>query len=184
MTNYPSLLRPTVTETLLVTGGHPVAIPKAQLQLRQWRGQPILDTFGNKPLVDFAGRPVFAELCLYELFRLSGWEARWVETYGAPAARPNMFTDWRDVPRKQQQHQPLPDTWVTELLVSVAAQNNGRYGGCWDVMGWHGETVVFAELKRFRKDRVQATQLAWLEAGLKAGLQPENFLFVEWDFKQ
>ncbi len=147
-------------------------------------GQPLQHTFGNKPLVDFAGRPVFAELCLYELFRLSGWDARWVETYGAPATGPYLFTGWLDAPLKQQQYQPHTAAWVAELLASIAVHNNGRYGGCWDVVGWHGETVVFAELKRFRKDRVQATQLAWSEAGLKAGLQPEIFLFVGWDFKQ
>lgn len=183
MSEYPSLLCPTTTETLLVAG-QPVAVPKVQLALRQWHGQPILDTFGNKPLVDFAGRAVFAELCVYELFRLSGWEARWVETYGAPASRPNLFTDWREVPRKQQQHQPLADTWVTELLTVIAAHNKGSYAGCWDVLGWRGEAIVFAELKRLKKDRLQATQLAWLAAGLKTGLQPENFLFVEWDFSK
>jgi hypothetical protein len=92
---------------------------------------------------------------------------------------------WLDVPRKQHQHQPLTndaDRWVVDLLESVAAHNGSRYGGCWDVVGWHDETIVFAELKRLKKDRVQATQLAWLEVGLRAGLRPENFLFIEWDF--
>jgi len=69
-----------------------------------------------------------------------------------------------------------------ELLNSVAAHNKGSYAGCWDVLGWHGETIIFAELKRPKKDRVQATQPTWLEAGLKEGLRLENFLFVEWDF--
>ena len=181
MSEYPSLLRPTATETLIIAG-QPTAIPKAQLTFRQWKGAPLSDTLGKKPLVNFAGRPLFAELCVFELFRLSGWDARWVETYGAPAARPSMFTNWSDVPRKQQQHQPLTDAWIIDLLASIAALNNGSHGGCWDVLGWHGETVVFAELKRLKKDRLQATQPAWLEAGLKVGLQAENFLLVEWDF--
>lgn len=184
MLQYPSLLRPTATEALTVAD-QLLIVPKTQLRLRPWQGPLVPDTLGGKPLIDFSGRPVFAELCLYELFRLSGWEARWVEPYGAPAKRPNLFTNWLDVPRKQQQHQPLTnadDKWVVELLEAVAAHNGGRYGGCWDVVGWHGDTILFAELKRLKKDRVQATQLAWLEAGLKAGLHPENFLFVEWDF--
>ncbi|SMB97268.1 hypothetical protein SAMN00120144_0330 [Hymenobacter roseosalivarius DSM 11622] len=141
-----------------------------------------MNHFGHKPLIDFGGLPVFAELCVYELFRLSGWEARWLETYGAPAAGPYLFTNWLDVPLKQQQHQPLRVAWVAELLEVIAAYNKGRYGGCWDVIGWHGKTIVFAELKRRKKDRLQTTQPLWLEAGLRAGLQPENFLFVEWDF--
>lgn len=181
MSEYPSLLRPTTTATMLVAG-QLVTVPKVQLDLRPWQGTPMLDTFGNKPLVDFAGRAMFAELCVYELFRLSGWEARWIETYGAPAAQPKLLTTWREVPRQQQQHQPLTDTWVAERLASIAAHNKGSYAGCWDVLGWHSETIIFAELKRLKKDRVRATQPAWLEAGLKTGLKLENFLLVEWDF--
>ncbi|WP_035565617.1 hypothetical protein [Hymenobacter sp. IS2118] len=181
MPNYPSLLLPTCTEILIVWG-QTVAVPKAQLQFRAWDGPALEDTFGNKPLIDFGGRPVFAELCVYELFRLSGWDARWVETYGAPAKSPKMFTSWLNTHRSQQQHQPLTEAWVAELLAAIAAHNNGRYGGCWDVLGWHNDTAIFAELKRLKKDRLQTTQPAWLEAGLKAGLQPENFLLVEWDF--
>lgn len=181
MIKYPSLLRPTATESITVAG-QLVVIPKVELILRPWSGAPLTNHFGHKPLIDFGGRPMFAELCVYELFRLSGWEVRWVETYGAPAATPYLFTNWLDAPLKQQQHQPLSDTWVAELLTSIAAQNNGRYGGCWDVLGWRGETILFAELKRRKKDRLQATQPLWLEAGLRAGLRPENFLFVEWAF--
>lgn len=181
MIEYPSLLRPTTAESMLVAG-QLVAIPKVELRLRPWTGAVIGNTFGGKPLIDFGGRPVFAELCVYELLRLSGWDARWVETYAAPASGPYLFTDWLDAPLKQQQHQPLTAAWVAELLTSIAAHNNGRYGGCWDVLGWHNETIVFAELKRRKKDRLQATQPLWVEAGLRTGLQPENFLFVEWDF--
>ncbi len=183
MLQYPSLLRPTATETLTVAG-QVLTVPKTQLQLRPWQGPQIVDAFGKKPLIDFAGRAVFAELCIYELFRLSGWDARWVEPYGAPATQPKFFIEWLDVPRKQQQHHPLTmvDEEIAKRLDAIAAQNKGSFAGCWDVMGWYENTVLFAESKRLKKDRVQSTQLAWLEASLKAGLRPENFLFVEWDF--
>ncbi len=162
--------------------GQSVVVPKAVLHFRQWQGQPIRDTFGGKPLVDFAGRPVFAELCVYELFPLAGWEARWVETYGAPATQPMLLVDWIDTSRAQQPQQPLPGMGVGELMPRIASHNGGTYAGCWDVLGWHGDTVLFAELKRAKKDRLQATQPQWLAAGLRAGLAPENFLLVEWDF--
>ena len=183
---YPSLLRPNTTETLLLAG-QPVAVPKVELALREWQGPPIADTFGGKKLIDFAGRPLFAELCVYELFRLSGWNARWVETYGAPATQPKMLTAWLDIPsaqRKQQPHVPLSENEATVAgaLAAIAAANNGSYAGCWDVLGWNGPTLIFAELKRYKRDRLQATQPAWLAAGLAAGLQPANFLLVEWDF--
>ncbi|WP_022821680.1 hypothetical protein [Hymenobacter norwichensis] len=88
---YPSLLRPTTTEAF-TSAERVLTVPKVELQLRRWGGAPISHTFGNKPLIDFGGRPVFAELCVYELARLSGWQARWVETYGAGAMTPHHFT--------------------------------------------------------------------------------------------
>jgi len=71
-----------------------LTINKVELQFRRWEGSPLSNTFGNKSLIDFGGRPVFAELCVYELMRLSGWQARWVETYGAGAMTPNHFTQF------------------------------------------------------------------------------------------
>lgn len=178
--NYPSLLRPTATEAL-PSNGMVLTVPKAELRFRRWEGTPLSNTFGNKPLIDFGGRPVFAELCVYELMRLSGWQARWVETYGAGAMTPNHFTRWVDARLAGQQHEPITDPRLLELLHRIAQANGHTYAGCWDVLGWKGETVLFAELKRLKKDRIRPTQPRWLEAGLQAGLQPTNFLLVEWD---
>ncbi|WP_156126510.1 hypothetical protein [Hymenobacter sp. DG25B] len=158
-----------------------LTVPKVELQLRRWAGAPICSTFGNKPLIDFGGRPVFAELCVYELIRLSGWQARWVETYGAGTMTPNHFTAWADAGLAGQQHEPITDPKIQDLLQKIAQANGNSYAGCWDVVGWKGEAIVFAELKRLKKDRIRATQPRWLEAGLQIGLQPENFLLVEWD---
>ena len=177
---YPSLLRPTTTEVL--TGADRVlTVPKVELQLRRWSGAPVSNTFGNKPLIDFGGRPVFAELCVYELARLSGWQARWVETYGAGAVTPHHFTTWADAGLAGQQHDPIPDPAVQDLLLRIAQANGDTYAGCWDVVCWNGEAMVFAELKRHKKDRIRATQPRWLEAALQVGLEPANFLLVEWD---
>lgn len=180
---YPSLLQPTVTEMLPIPGGPAIAIPKVELALRRWAGPPITDTLNGKALLDVAGRPLFAELAVYELFRLSGWEACWIEPYGAPALRPRHYATWLpDATWAAQPQQPISDAAVLALLHRLATANNHSYAGCWDVLGWHQGEVLFAELKRRRRDRLQATQPRWLAAGLQAGLQPKNFLLVEWDF--
>lgn len=179
---YPSLLRPTAVEALLVNE-QLVAGPKVELRLRKWAGAAIADDFGHKPLLEVAGKPLFAELCIYELFRLSGWDARWIETYGASAQNPACFTQWLpEVARAGQQRQPIADKEVADLLQRLAAANHNSYADCWDTVGWHNSTILFAELKRYKKDKLQPTQLRWLQAGLQVGLQPENFLLVEWDF--
>lgn len=178
---FPSLLRPTTIEQVLVNG-RSCSIPKVELQLRRWEGIPLTNTLNGKPLIDFGGRPVFAELCLYELVRLSGWQARWVEPYGAPAKAPRLLTAWADDQLTAQHHEPIAEPWVASLLQRIANANGGTYAGCWDIVGWHQDQVVFAELKRRRLDRIRSTQLDWLEAALQLGLQSENFLLVEWDF--
>jgi hypothetical protein len=177
---YPSLLRPTGVEKMMVQG-RPLVIPKLALTLRSWTGPSITHTLNGKPLLDFGGRPVFAELCVYELTRLSGWDARWVETYGAPALRPHCFTSWADALLGEQKHDPIAEPFVTNLLQHMAMANGNTYAGCWDVVAWKGERVLFMELKRRKQDQIRATQLAWLETGVRLGMRVEDFLLVEWD---
>lgn len=177
---YPSLLRPNTTESL-TSNGQTITIPKLELQLRRWEGASLDNTFGKKPLIDFGGKPVFAELCIYELMLLSGWQARWVEPFAAGAMTPKYLTRWADAGIAEQQHEPITDPAMLSLLHKIAQANGNTYAGCWDVVGWQGEAVLFAELKRHKKDRVRPTQPRWLEASLQAGLQPANFLLVEWD---
>jgi hypothetical protein len=178
---YPCLLRPTSTELLTILG-QVLEVPKVELQLRRWQGAPLADTFGSKAVIDFGGRPLFAELCVYELLRLSGWQARWVETYGAGAMNPHHFTNWADAGLAGQKHEPIPNPDLQALLQQIAHANGNSYAGCWDVVGWVGPDVLFAELKRRKKDRLRPTQPRWLAAALQVGLQPTNFLLVEWDF--
>ena len=96
--------------------------------------------------------------------------------------RPNHFTAWTDAGLTEQRHDPVTAPAVMDLLQRQAVANQNSFAGCWDVVGWRGEQVLFAELKRRRQDRIRSSQHRWLEAGLRIGLQPENFLLVEWDF--
>ena len=67
-------------------------------------------------------------------------------------------------------------------MLRIARASGNNYAGCWDVVCWNGGARVFAELKRHKKDRIRPTQPRWLKAALRADLEPENFLLVEWDF--
>jgi len=179
------MLRPTAIEPLIVNS-QTLLLPKVEVQLRRWAGAPVADSFGGKPLIDFAGKPMFAELAVYELFRLSGWEARWIETYGAPAKSPKQYIDWQPTLPKEsraaQVQQDIGNEVVIALLQRVALTNSNSFAGCWDVLGWQGDKLIFAECKHHRKDKWRATQRRWVQAGLSAGFQPENFLLIEWGF--
>ena len=71
---------------------------------------------------------------------------------------------------------------IQTLLNSIATANGNSFSGCWDVIGWKNDKIIFAESKRTKKDSVRSTQNNWLMAGLKSGLSLNNFLIVQWDF--
>ena len=182
MTNsYPSLLKPTETE-LFVFNDKTVEIPKVVITFKLWKGIPIANTFGGKPLIDFDGTPMFAELAIMKLFKISGWQARWIETYGASAKAPFHFSNWIDGRLTEQPIDLIQEDNILTMLNGVSLLNKESYSGCWDVLGWLNEKVVFAESKRTKKDKFRSTQHAWLSAGMAYGLHTNNFLVVEWDF--
>ena len=67
------------------------------------------------------------------------------------------------------------------MLDGIAKVNGNSYAGCWDVLAWKNDKVIFAESKRTKKDKISATLINWLSAGLNYGLNPGNFLIVQWD---
>ncbi|HNU57075.1 MAG TPA: hypothetical protein PKN30_10840, partial [Flavobacteriales bacterium] len=61
-------------------------------------------------------------------------------------------------------------------------KNGDSFAGCWDVVAWKDDQLVFAEAKKAKHDRLRDTQVRWVEAALQCGLTEENFLVVEWSF--
>lgn len=181
--NENQVLTATSFEEITLSSGQKIQIPKCSPVFKKWMGQPIKETFGGKALVDVDGHPMFAELAIMHLFIASGWQARWIEVYATGDKEPKILSEWKDDKYKNQTLSPITNGTVTERLKKIAALNGLSYSGCWDVLGWSDDKIVFAESKRFKKDRIQETQVKWLEAGLRSGLSPENFLIVQWEFE-
>src|SRR5215203_4900849 len=91
MTSYPEQLMPVKEENLRLPSGIAVQIPKAAPLFRLWSGEFTGDTYGNKPLLDVDGTPMFAELAILRLFQKDGWEGVWVDTF-----RKKYRTSWGD----------------------------------------------------------------------------------------
>ena len=51
----------------------------------------------------------------------------------------------------------------------------------WDVFCWSPDGALFAEAKRHGKDAIRPGQIAFIRAGLAAGLPLSSYLLVEWD---
>lgn len=175
---YPKILQPTDTEPFHIDN-ITIDVPKCFVTFDKWTGIPVKETFGGKPILNVSDRPMFAELAIMTHFLNSGWQTRWVETYGKK--EPICLTEWKDDKYKNQIHVPFLDDKISNILADIAKLNNNSYSGCWDVVASKDDQIIFAESKRTKKDSIRSTQINWLTAGLKYGLQPNNFLVVQWD---
>lgn len=157
-------------EIFRLSNDESVSIQKYFLHFKPWQGTPIANTYNGKAVIDWNGEPVFAELAVLRLFQSHGWDGVWVDSY------------------RRKYRVGLPDVvepvalppQIDQLVESIRAKT-GRSGGCWDVLVWKVTQVLFLELKRSKKDRIQESQIQWLEASLAEGLKVENFGFVEWE---
>jgi hypothetical protein len=141
------------------------------------------DSFGNKPLVRFNRRPMFAELAIVESMIAHGWDARWVCTFGRPRMSPLLLTQWTaGSSRREQTSNPIKNRRVRTKLEEIA-ERNGKYGGCWDVVTWKGDRLLFLESKMHKRDRIQTTQIRWLISAIETGLTLHNFVVVEWQYR-
>lgn len=172
----------TGTEIFTLKDGGTVGVPKVVTVFSEWTGAKLRNTFGGKPVVDVSGSPAFAEIAIADTLAQSGYSVRWAETYARGGRLPMFLTRWEDRPYKEQAESPIAEQWVLDTLAGIASLNGGSYSGCWDVVAWKDEKILFAESKRSKRDRIRASQIAWLEEGLRYGLKPENFLVVQWDF--
>lgn len=179
---YPEFLKPNAIEVFQIENNS-IEIPKCIVNFNKWQGEPVKESFGGKPIIDLNNKPMFAEVAILNLFLQSGWEVRWISTYGSSNKGPKLLAGWADDKYKNQTSEEITDVKVKELLIGIANENNDSYFGCWDVLAWKDEKIIFAESKRKQKDNIRQTQINWLEAGLKFGLKPENFLVVQWDFR-
>ena len=157
-----------------------IQIPKSKVEFTAWNGIPIENTFGRKPIINFNEKPMFAELAIMNIFIENGWDSRWIETYGKPKMNPIHLSEWIDEPFKNQKHNPIDNKIVQFLLNAIAKNNNNNFGGCWDVVSWKNNNIIFTESKRSKKDFVQTTQNNWLKSAFEIGLTEENFLIIEW----
>lgn len=166
---YPRLLQPKYAEPISLSSGSTVEIPKTTLVFNRWTGVPIADTYGGKPVLDFAGEPVFAELAVLRAFQTSGWSGAWVDTY----RQKYRIGYW-----KESSEIALPPE--QEAFLERIHGQVGMSKGCWDVFCWQGTRRMFVEVKQLGRDQIRDTQRRWLEAALCIGLPLESFLIVEW----
>src|SRR5690606_12647885 len=126
-----------------------VSIPLANLTFNRWTGRHVYNTFGCKPIVEYKGRWMFAELAIMRMVVEAGWSARWVEVYYLKKKEPYYLIDWNDTPSGfHQTSVPLDDPFHVDLMskidtncqiVNTRTVNKkiNPYSGCLDVLTWN-----------------------------------------------
>src|ERR1700680_1003403 len=158
------------SETLMLTSGA-VEVSRWSWRFPSWAGVPPKDTYGGKAVVDCEGSPVFVELAMIHVLRDHGFDwAVWVDNYRRR---------FRDAMPPAVCELP---THARVLYDRIATINGGRRG-CWDILAWNKEGVLFVECKRRGKDRMTLNQRTWLESALKAGLHLDRFAICAWEIE-
>jgi hypothetical protein len=168
--DYPSSLQPASVERFRIGPGREIDVPKTNPRFRPWRGDRPEDTFGGKALLDHAGRLAFAELAILWTFQEAGWDGVWLDSY----RRKFRIGYWDQAPLTAIPAAP------TELLARISERTKAGWDGRWDILCWKNGHVLFAESKRVGRDDIRESQRTWLAAALDLGLEPTNFLVVEW----
>ena len=158
------------SETFSLSSGEQIPIQKYFLHFNEWKGEPIPNTYNGKSVIDWYGEPVFAELAVLRLFQSHGWEGVWVDSY-----RRKFRVGLPDVVEPIEIPQDKKD------LIQKLRTTTGKFGGCWDLFLWKNEQILFAELKRSKKDAIRDSQTLWLEKSLEIGFASTNFVLIEWD---
>ncbi len=178
----PAALHP--TDTLPLPLSHAIVhVALCRACFTAYSGQHSAHTFGGKDLLLVDGLPQFAEVAILRAFQAAGWQGRWLETYGNAKMNPGLWNAWHPHGPRAQEQLPITDAWVNERLQAIAAENGNSFSGCWDVVAWKEDRLVFAESKKRKKDSMRETQLRWLEAALRCGCALEDFLVVEWELE-
>lgn len=144
-----------------------ILIPKFSMQFRKCGAEP---KFGNKPIVEWDGEPVYPELAVVRLLKKHGFDAVWIDSYRGKF--------WESMSHERT----LPDA-AREAYAKILQGNSGKRGGFWDVMAWRENEFVFVELKQNTpecRDRISEKQRNWLQAALRAGFAEACFSMCEW----
>lgn len=170
----PFILIPDGSVKISLPAGGEAILPVCHPKFSLWKGPTVNFDFGGKPLIDYDGEPVFAELAILRMLLASGWNGVWVETYGGMHFLRKMPQSWKLSP----QHIDIPGD-KREIVLRI--QKAARTSACFDVFVWKENEFLFCEAKNKGKDTLTDGQLKFIKGALSLGIPPESLLIVEWE---
>ena len=111
---------------VLLPSGKVADLPICHPVFSLWSGQSVDFDYGGKPLINYEGEAIFAELAILRILLADGWDGVWVETYGGTNFLRDMPHDWKLKPQNiaipKDKQNLLQDIWKT-----------GKTKACFDV---------------------------------------------------
>jgi len=138
------------------------------------------EAWASKPQVSCDGQALFAEIAVLSLFQKEGWDGVWVDS-----PRHKYF----DKMPTQSKGVTL-DAYVGQLLARIRGAGERGKAVCWDLIVWHGRSVFFVAVREAstfegsRSEGLRKSSLEWLEASLRSGMSPGQFIMVEWSYRK
>jgi len=172
MNAMPDPLRPTSNIEIALSDDRTVALPVCHPIFTEWNGKVPDFDFGKKPVLDYKGESLFAELVILRMLQEAGWEGAWVETYGGTHFLQRMPQGWG----LKADHVSIPEG-KEELLRQI--RKAAKTTACFDVLAWKGDQILFCESKRAGKDKLTGAQLEFIEGALACGIAPDSLVIAE-----
>jgi len=169
--------------SLTLASGQKEAVRKASPGFPVWAGEPPGSNYGGKPVVDFQGRPAFAELRILYTVDDAGWSGVWVTHAGGREKHRRGF--WGT-----QEDFTVPAE-VLHFLGEIRRERGDTSKGTWDIVCWPKATdhpqntdLRFIESKWGGKDTIKTDQIEWYRRVRNAGVSRDAFLVIEWNLSR
>lgn len=174
----------------LPTKHHEVAVAVCQGSLSRWSGPTPVAPFqhwNKRYWATHDGRPAFAETAIRTMLSAAGFNARWV----TPTSR-GFALHLEPVVGAVEPFESRETAFLLAVRdevmrraegLSAAGDESKWRAGCWDVVGFRGDEVVFVEAKQRAaswSDAIRPSQRLWLEVALDMGVLLESFAVFDW----
>ncbi|REJ81019.1 MAG: hypothetical protein DWQ44_05345 [Bacteroidetes bacterium] len=146
-------------------------IPKLTHKFLEWKGELKPHSYGGKPIVDYNGTPLFAEIAILQDYLHQGYDGFWIDSFSKKLRKHSLVDE--------KSNYKLSNLLIEKLN---KFKSNGIYGGTWDLIIWNESEILFIELKRKNKDRIQNSQIEFMKAAIAHDFTTENFRILEWEF--
>ena len=131
-------------------------------------------TYTSKPLILFGDTYTFVELAVLAMFKKDGWNGVWADSFHRKL--------WADFPGKADPV-GLPDKIKVKLMNLFDHKNIFKIGA-WDLILWKGKKLLFVECKGIPShDKIRDSQVSFMKRALDNGFTIDNFVVVEWNYR-